>query len=84
MFTHKHPDQLTYEEKNAIRYVGGYVCAKLRNKFPLTRHLISSYVQDGDESNEWIVTIDRGEASSHQRIHLYTFRSNGKGCSANI
>ena len=59
-FTHKHPDQLTYEEKNAICYAGGYVCAKLRNKYPLTRHLISSYVQEGDESNEWVITIDRG------------------------
>ena len=58
--THKHPDQLSYEEKNAIRYAGGYVCAKLRNKYPLTRHLISSYVQEGDESNEWVITIDRG------------------------
>ena len=59
-FTHKHPDQLTYKEKNAIRYAGGYVCAKLRNKYPLTRHPISSYVQEGNESNDWVVTIDRG------------------------
>ena len=46
--------------KNAIHYAGGYVCAKLRNKYPLIRHLISSYVQEGDESNEWVVIIDRG------------------------
>ena len=41
--------------KNAIHYAGGYVCAKLRNKYPLIRHLISSYVQEGDEANEWVV-----------------------------
>ena len=61
---------LTYEEENAIRYVGGYAIklVKAMLKSPqddeLTLGLDELYITDDDvepaESEEWLCSIDRG------------------------
>ena len=58
-----HQLDLTYEEKNALRYVGGYVCKKLQKKFQSTiKYLITDESDESDvgESSEWMTMIDRG------------------------
>lgn len=61
---------LTYEEENAIRYVGGYVIKSVRAKLKspqddeLTLGLDELCITDDDvepaESEEWLCSIDRG------------------------
>ncbi len=62
---------LTYEDKNALRYVAGYVCDKLRKKISASKLpskesllLCLSELCDEDEvvssSADWVNAIDRG------------------------
>lgn len=59
---------LTYEEENAVRYVGGYVVHKLAHLMQSNeevsvalRDLIDeSLDQEAEKSEEWVGTIDRG------------------------
>ena len=54
--------EFTYEEENAIRYMGGYVIRKLREK----KDLNVGFLEDSDKeylhfhSTDWINAIDRG------------------------
>ena len=61
---------LTYEEENAIRYVGGYVIKSMRAKLKspqddeLTLGLDELCITDDvepAESEEWLCSIDRGQ-----------------------
>ncbi len=68
--THTHYT-LTLDEKNALRYVAGYVCLKVQKKIEKTSHkykdeivllLIEFYgdSMDGSGTEEWTNQIDRG------------------------
>ena len=54
--------EFTYEEENAIRYMGGYVIRKIREK----KNMDVSFLEDSDkvylqsQSTDWINAIDRG------------------------
>ena len=54
--------EFTYEEENAIRYMGGYVIRKIREK----KNMDVSFLEDSDKvylqshSIDWINAIDRG------------------------
>ena len=54
--------EFTYEEKNAIRYMGGYVIRKIRKK----KDLDIGFLEDSDKgylhfhSTDWINAIDCG------------------------
>ena len=54
--------EFTYEEENAIRYMGGYVIRKIREK----KNMDVSFLEDSDKvylqshSTDWINAIDRG------------------------
>lgn len=59
---------LTYEEENAVRYMGGYIIRalnKVNKKNPEILLQLKDLVNDDDnaepaESEEWVCTIDRG------------------------
>ncbi len=64
-------EPLTYEESNALRYVAGYVCHKLRKKItasthPMRRRLLLCLMDLCDEDEEvsssadWVHAVDRG------------------------
>ena len=76
---------LTFEEKNALRYVAGYVCRKVReqlessslsNKDELILSLIEVTAGDaidgGDETEAWTNIIDRG-GLWHVSDMMYSF-----------
>ena len=60
--------QLTYEEENAIRYVGGYIIRNLKKKkrkddnigIALNDLVDNECSEEPEESEEWIGSIDRG------------------------
>ena len=52
--------EMTYEEENAIRYMGGYVIRKLKKKHFDIEFLIVDQTFSTMESSEWINLIDRG------------------------
>lgn len=58
---------LTYEEENAVRYVGGYVVRTLKKQVSRDEEvvvalndLVESVDQEAEESEEWLGSIDRG------------------------
>ena len=64
---------LTFKEQNALRYVAGYVCRKVRNKLELSTYKrkddmifflmeVSGDQEDSDEGGPkaWVNMIDRG------------------------
>ena len=64
-------DPLTYEEVNALRYVAGYVCQKVKEKIEESKHvykavfllcLMDLYDEDEDvsESADWVHAVNRG------------------------
>ena len=68
-----HEVQLDYKEKNALRYVGGYVTRALYQKLQKSKHLMKKELcacltemndvdpdEMHDESDDWMNTIDRG------------------------
>ena len=55
-----HPLDLTYEEKNALRYAGGYVCKKLQKNCQSTIKYLITNESDVGDSSEWVTMIDRG------------------------
>ena len=63
---------ITYEKGNAIRYVAGYVCRKIKEKIEVSKHqfkeaLLLCMMDMCDEDDEtissadWLHAIDRGE-----------------------
>ena len=52
--------EMTYEEENAIRYMGGYVICKLKNKHFDIDFLIVDQTISTMESSKWINLINRG------------------------
>ena len=69
----EHPDRpLTFEERNALRFVAGYVCRKVRTKLEVSSIpekeemvlCIMSFAGDEEDETEetelWLNTIDRG------------------------
>ena len=54
--------QFTYEEENAIRYMGGYIVRKLKEKKRDVEFLVDSknkaYLET--HSSDWVNAIDRG------------------------
>ena len=65
------PKPLTYEEGNALRYVAGYVCHKVRKKITESKHpmkdklllcLMDLCDEDEEVSNsaDWVHAVDRG------------------------
>ena len=64
-------EALTYEESNALRYVAGYVCHKLRKKITASTHqmmekLLLCLLDLCDENEEvsssadWVYAVERG------------------------
>ena len=64
---------ITHDEENVVRYISGYICRKVQNKFASTRALQNKEEMllfmselNGDEWNEergteeWVNSIDRG------------------------
>ena len=65
------PKPLTYEESNALRYVAGYVCHKLKKKLTASKHVMRDKLllclmdlcdEDEEVSNsvDWVYAVDRG------------------------
>ena len=65
------PKPLTYEESNALRYVAGYVCHKLKKKLTASKHAMREKLllclmdlcdEDEEVSNsaDWVHAVDRG------------------------
>ena len=58
--------QLTYEEENAIRYVGGYIVKILQQTVKdedvilALNDIVDDGVEEAEESEEWTGSIDRG------------------------
>ena len=61
-----HDEELSFEEKNAINYIGGYIIKQLhtrvvtRKNFVDALQLLQSDLPTGLESAQWTETVDRG------------------------
>lgn len=61
-----HDEELSFEEKNAINYIGGYIIKQLhtrvvtRKNFVDALQLLQSDLPTGLESARWTETVDRG------------------------
>ena len=64
-------EPLTYGEENALRYVAGYVCHKLRKKIAASKHPMRGKLllclmdlcdkdKDVSSSADWVHAVDRG------------------------
>jgi len=59
-------EELTFEEKNAINYIGGYIIKQLHTKVVTRKNLVDalqllqSDLPTGLESSQWTETVDRG------------------------
>ena len=65
------PEELTPDDRSAVRYVAGYICRKIREKLErtkiqgkndmlLTLFEFRSSIHSEDQSEDWIKAIDRG------------------------
>ena len=57
------PSDLSYEEINAIRYIGGYIIqsiSKDQSVSASTKYLIKDEASPMSSSNEWVCCVDRG------------------------
>jgi len=64
--TNVHDEKLSFEEKNAINYIGGYIIKQLHTAVVTRKNLIDalqllqSDLPTGLESAQWTETVDRG------------------------
>ena len=71
--------RLTFEEENAVRYVGGYVIRQLQQKTKDSgiQHVLGELKDKGvttseGPAQEWVNSIDRGDGSQQKRSDFFT------------
>ena len=76
---------LTFEEKNAINYIGGYIVKQLHSKIVTRKShvdallLLQSDIPTGLESSQWTETVDRGGLTHINEMFYYCLVAIEKG-----
>ena len=79
-------DELTFEEKNAVNYIGGYIIKQLHTKVVTRKNLVDSLqllqsdLPTGLESSQWTKTVDRGGLTHINDLCLIAIEKVYKSC----